>query len=379
MFLFNALLPAVLALQAAPAMTTPAQAESPPPVEQVMVVPEGLRAAFHAKVMDATAFPEQRLRKMVDFMFDKKDGLGLEYKPDATNTVAESYRTRQVNCLSFTLMAIALAREAGMKARGQQIDRVLATALTGDVVMQSLHANAVITLKDRTLWDKDARDYVLDIASDRVSSQVQIINHYVVDDQRLLSFFYGNRAMELMATGQTADAKQWLDVALQLNPGDVGLWNNAGVLSQRMGDEDGAERWFLRAARQDPRLTSALSNLVVLYNARHDTVRAGFWRERADSILRRNPYYQFSLGESNAQTGNYQDAIRYYQRAISLDGTVRLFHFGLARAYVKLDLLDAAEKELATAYRLSDEGIDRRRFQAKLDALQRMAVAERPH
>lgn len=367
-----ALLAASLALQSAPAAAMPTAIDVPPPADQVMAIPAELRDAFRKEVLDTTKVPEQRIRRMVDFMFDA-DGLGLKYKGDATNTVAGSYRTRQVNCLSFTLLAVALAREAGMEAQGQELDRVFAWNLVGDVVMQSLHANAVVSIRDRNLQVKDRRDFVLDIASSGLYTQDYIVHGYKVDDDRLLAAFYGNRAMELLAKGRLAESRAWLDRALRFEPGDATLWNNAGVLSQRMGDMADAERRFLYAARRNPRHASVLYNLVSMYEARGDRTRATYWRERADRVLRRDPFYQFSLGERNAQAGNYEDAVRYYRRAISLDGRERLFHFGLARAYVKLGKLDRAEKELDAAYRLS-EGAERDRFQAKLDALRGMAA-----
>jgi Flp pilus assembly protein TadD len=160
-------------------------------------------------------------------------------------------------------------------------------------------------------------------------------------------------------------------MAMKLNPQDPMLWNNAGVLSQRIGDAGSAEDWFLRAAKQNPRLTSALYNLVALYNVKGDSSRAAYWQERADKILRYDPYYQFSLGERNAQSGNYDDAVRNYRRAISLESGESLFHFGLARAYFQLGQSRRAGSELALARDLGGAD-DHSRYQAKLDALNRM-------
>lgn len=387
MILFNVMLATGLALQPAAARTeavTPAPAPAaeagagaalaaPPPPAQVLAIPEALRRDFQAHVLATTNVPELKLRRMVAFMLDK-DGLNLRYKADATNSVAEAYRTREVNCLSFTLMAVALAREAGMKAQGQQIDRVLAWNLVGDVVMQSLHANAVITLKDRNLQVKDGRDFVLDIASSGLYSQEYIVHGFKVEDDRLLASFYGNRAMELLAGGHVAAARAWLDQALELDPEEAVLWNNAGVLSQRMGDDAAAEARFLHAAARNPRLMSVLNNLVALYAGRGDATRAAYWKERADHVLRRDPFYQYSVAERSAEAGNYEEAVRYYRRAIALDSRERLFHFGLARAYTYLGKLGPAAKELDAAVKLSPEDVDRERFQAKLDALRGMAA-----
>lgn len=376
MFMLNALLAAGLALQSAPVTptaTATAAVEMPPPPAEVMAIPEGLREAFRARVLDTTYSPEMRLRRMVDFMFDK-DGLDLKYKADATNSVAESYRTRQVNCLSFTLLAVALAREAGLKAQGQQIDRVLAWSLVDDVVMQSMHANAVVTVKDRNLQVKDGRDFVLDIASGALYTQDFIVHGFKVEDKRLLASFYGNRAMELLAQGRLEESRAWLDEALVLEPEEAMLWNNAGVLSQRTGDAAAAEGSFLRAVNRNPRLMSVLNNLVAMYSARGDSTRAAYWKERADSVLRRDPFYQYSVAERSAEAGDYEAAVRSYRRAISLDKRERLFHFGLARAYAHLGKLSQAASELDAAVKLSTEDVDRQRFQAKLDALRGMAA-----
>jgi tetratricopeptide (TPR) repeat protein len=385
MSIIETLLAAGLALQSAAAppdavpqapATAPSAAAAapsvPPAPEEVMAIPDALRKAFREQVLDTTNIPELKVRRMVAFMFDD-DGLALQYKGDATNTVAESYRTRQVNCLSFTLMAVALAREAGMKAQGPEIDRVLAWNLVGNVVMQSLHANAVVSVRDRDLQAKDSRDFVLDIASTGLYTQDYIVHGYKVTDEKLMSAFYGNRAMELLAKGRLAESQVWLDKALEFDPEDPTLWNNAGVLSQRRGDVADAERRFLHAVDRKPDHTSVLYNLVALYTAKGDATRASYWRDRADRVLRRDPFYQFSLGERNAQAGDYEAAVRYYRRAISLDRRERLVHFGLARTWVKHGKLDRAEKELDAAYRLS-EGADRARFQAKLDALRGMAA-----
>jgi Flp pilus assembly protein TadD len=372
MILLNALLAVGLAFQAAPAPAQPA-VDRPPSPDQVMALPAELRDRFHSEVIATTNMPELRLRRMVAFMLEK-DGLNLRYKADATNTVAEAYRTREVNCLSFTLMAVALAREAGMKAQGQQIDRVMAWNLVGDVVMQSLHANAVVSLKDRNLQVKDDRDFVLDIASSGLYTNDFIVHGFKVGDDRLLASFYGNRAMDLLAANRLAEAKSWLDKALELDPEEAVLWNNAGVLSRRTGDTADAERRFVHAANRNPRLMSVVNNLVALYLDRGDATRAAYWKDRADHLLRHDPFYQYSVAERSAEAGNYQEAVRYYRRAIALNSRERLFHFGLARAYTYLGKLGPAAKEMDAAVKLSDQDPDRERFQAKLDALRGMAA-----
>ncbi len=369
MFRFNALLAASLIFQSAMAQAAIVQVTPPPPPSEVMSIPDDLRNEFRTSVLNVTYAPEQRLRRIVDFMLNE-DGLNLQYSADTTNTVAESYRTRQVNCLSFTLMAVALAREAGFKAQGQQINRVMTSNLVGDVVMQSMHANAVVTLRDRNLMVKDQRDFVLDIASNELSSQDFLIHKYKVDDQHLVASFYDNRAMELMAQGHLSEAQDWMGMALKLSSQDAMFWNNAGVLSQRRGDMSAAESWFLRSVRQNPNLMSVLNNLVILYRDMGKPAQQAYWQRRAHTVLLKDPYYQFALAQQQELSRNVSGSVSLYRRAIRLKADEPLFHFGLARAYLQLGQSRLAGSELALARDSGD--VDRSRYQAKVDALKRM-------
>lgn len=356
--MLNWLLATALAVQAN-TLPPPTAVQPPPPPEQVLVVPAELRAMLQRQVIEPSGNSrKRRLDLLVDFMFDP-EGLGMQYQYDASSTVADSFRTRKANCLAFTLLTIALAREAGLAAYGQEVDRVLSWQLTGNVVMQNTHTNAGLTINGERL--------VVDVASDEL---LAITPPRRVDDRRLLALFYNNNAMQLLVDGHPQQARAWLDTALELGA-DPMLWNNAGVLNLRTGDLAGAERLFLRALKQNPRHNASLFNLVALYQRNGDTVRAERWKKRADRVLRRDPVQQFTWGLQSEQAGNYTEAVRHFRQAIALDRDEQLFHFGLARAYLRLGQLRLADIEMVRAHDLSN-GDDRARYQTKLDALRRL-------
>lgn len=357
----NALiLAAALALQPTPNFAAQQLAVSvPPPPEAVMAIPEELRTRFRNEVLNSTTLPEARLRRLVAFVFDEKY-LGVKYKPDATNSVAESFKSRNVNCLSSTLLVVALAREAGFDAYGQQIDRVLSWSSNDGVVMQSMHANAIVEVdRKRYVVDVDARGTLASSALRPVSDEV------------LLASFYGNRAMELMVSGKPDEAKTWLDTAMRHSSDDSRLWNNAGVLSLRLGQPDEAERYYLKAVQKDPNQTSVLSNLIALYQNRGDSAKESLWRHKAEKALSKDPYHQFTLGRRYEESEDYLKAAQYYRLAVKLNEGEHQFHFGLARVYLQLGELDKADRELALAQRFT-YGDLRERYEGKLLALRKM-------
>lgn len=355
-------LAAALAVQSA-SPAAPALAVEPiPGPEQILAIPDELRTAFRHEVLDTTRFQHDRLERLVGFVFDK-DSLGVTYTSDATQTVAASFHSREVNCLSSALMIVALAREAGLKAHAQQVSKVVSWDLRDDVVMESQHVNAIVELGNN-------RRYVIDVdASDAIATDT--LNP--ISDRQLLAYFYGNRAMELLVERRVPEAGAWLDEALRLAPEDPLLRNNVGVMSLRMGDEAAAERNFLEVLRMDPDQVSALSNLIALYQRRGDGPSAAKWQARADKVLRNAPYYQFELGQQREQSGDAQGAIRFYRRAIALNRSEHRFHFALARAYLATGRRDKANREMARALEHS-HGAVREEYQGKLVMLRQRGL-----
>lgn len=336
------------------------EAGPPPSPEAVVAIPQELRSAFHEQVLEPAASPEARMERLVKFVFDRQ-GLGITYNSDATRTVAESFQTRTVNCLSSTLLVVALAREAGLKAQGQRVDGVLVWGAKGEVAIQSQHVNAIIEVPG-------LRRFVVDVDSSDVLA-AEALNP--IGDEQLLAYFYGNRAMELMMDGRIPEAQDWLREALRHAPDDASLLNNAGVLSLRLGEVKTAESQFLQAVENAPRHISVLSNLVSLYQRQGDVAQEAHWRARSEKVLRKAPYYQYQLGEQHESAGDMHAAIRYYRRAVDLKKTEHRFHLALARAYFAVGELRKAERELTTAYDLA-EGAPRQRYQDKLAALRRI-------
>ena len=143
------------------AALTPADL-TPPRPEQLMAMPDALRQQFRQYALSRGEQNSAHVDWVVDFLF-RPEGLGMVYRHDATYTVAEAFQTRTANCLTFTLLTVALAREAGLEAYGQQIAKSLAWRREGNTIYRTIHVNAGIRVARRRLsllLTKLARSYV---------------------------------------------------------------------------------------------------------------------------------------------------------------------------------------------------------------------------
>lgn len=329
-----------------------------PDRDQVMRVPPELRAQVHERVVDRSRSKEQRLHLLADFVFSE-DGLALEYESGNTRTVEQAWRSGKVNCLSFSLLFVALAREAGLEAQVQEIDKVLAWYQEEGIVYNSSHVNVGVRA--------GRKRHTVDVGRGAIIARHRPV---AISDERALAHFYGNRGAELMAAGEMDAARAHMEAAIALDPDYATNWSNFGVLHLRSGDAAAAERAYLRALGLDPVHSAALFNIVGLYRRNGNARRAAEFQARLEKAQLADPFHQFLLANAYESRGEYERAVDHYRRAIRLHGKEHRFHFGLARTYLLMGEKRRASRSLARARALSDDE-DRARYQAKLDWLNR--------
>lgn len=349
------------ALAVAPAPVASIDPPLVPSREEILAVPPALRAELQEHVISPGGGEERRLSRLAGFLFDP-EGLGMSYQPDADHTVSEAWQTRRANCLTFTLLTIALAREAGLDAYGQEITRTLSWYSEGDTLYFSNHVNAGIRIRQHR--------FSVDVASDNVLTGEP---PRAVDDDRLVSIFYSNRAAALLAQGKHEAAAAFAAAALEADAGYATAWNNTGVVRLRTGRADQAEQDFLRALELDHAHDGALMNLATLYGERGDKHREAEFRKRIEKSRRRNPFHYFMLAMDDEKRGDYARAARHYRRAIGLYAGEHRFHHGLARAYLHQGRFRKAGEALRNAQAVAGHSA-RERYQAKLDLLRRKGL-----
>jgi Flp pilus assembly protein TadD len=350
---------AALALAPATEITPPAAPVIAPSAEDVMRVPDELRNEVLRRVVIPGGSRDEKLDRLAAYVFGD-DGLALQYDNEVTRTVAEVYRDRKANCLSFTLLFVALAREAGLAAQVQEVGEVLAWYQDEGVIYNANHVN--VGVRTSTQWQ------VVDVDTNILAARNRPRG---IEDRRAMAHFLNNRGAEIMATGDLAGAHTMLGAALRDDPSFVPALNNMGVLLLREGDPRGAEKAYKAALRENEKHAATLSNLVVMYTRTGDLRQKQRYEWRLDKVQRTDPFHQFMLALECENRGDYDCAIKRYRRAIQLQGEQHQFHFGLARVYFLAGDLASAQRELGRAYSLGGTENVRSVYRQKLENLRR--------
>jgi tetratricopeptide (TPR) repeat protein len=263
----------------------------------------------------------------------------LEYNDAVTHTVSRTFHEHRGNCLSFTMLFIALARAVGLDARYQLVDVPPQWNLDSDLVVIANHVNAVIV-------SKSDHDLVIDF--NKANFRADYATHKI-DDAYAASLFYTNLGAEAMLRRDYPASLALLREAVRTRDDVAAPWVNIGVLYGREGRYDYAEAAYLRALQIAPLERSALANLVGVYEALGDTERAAEYRERVHRYQDINPYYHYARAQRAYSDARYDDALVELRRAIRLRDDESVFYALQGQALVALGREQEAAKSFARA------------------------------
>ncbi|MEF9978450.1 MAG: tetratricopeptide repeat protein [Thermomonas sp.] len=317
--------------RAAPARATQVQA--------AVALPDELRRMLPPEAVDRGVDDAIRVQALVDFMIDD-DGLALRYQEQPTHGIAESFALRRVNCLSFTMLFIAMARSVGIPAYAQASEDALAMRMQDGTLYRATHVNAGVLI--------DGARHSVDVGWRGVAAGREPRR---ISDARMVALLHNNHAVEYLLQGDHAAAAEAIAAALAMDPTSATIWSNAGVVHARSGRRDEAERAYLQAVTLQRDHIGALSNLVGFFRA-GNPARAATYEQRLQRAQALDPFSQFLIGQSRAEAGVPADAVTHYRRAIRLLPQEPQFHRGLADAYQALGDASSAERSRERATRL---------------------------
>ena len=235
------------------------------------------------------------------------NGLDLEYESGFTGTAQDVFETRKYNCLSFSHLFLAMAREIGVDAHYLNVDRIQRFRRSGDVVLVSGHVTVGFGIGP----NRRVLEY-------RVGPPADYKTATPISDLTAMALFYTNRGAELIQQGRYEEAVEWLVIGTRLDPALPGTWLNLGVARRRSGDLDGAEKSYLKSIALDDTFFPAYRNLASLYQLRGKGEVAAELFAVLDRRGNRNPYAFLALGDQSLESGRTAEAEQYYRRALRL-------------------------------------------------------------
>jgi Flp pilus assembly protein TadD len=311
------------------------------PADPGLLTVTGEMQAFLQQVLDEPLRPEQRINRIVEAVLEQ--GLELEYDNLLTLSARETFAQRAGNCMSFTNLLVALAREAGLDARYQEVLVPPIWTESEGTWYYNLHVNVLLNLRNQQrVIDFNTSEYIDGYPREAIS------------DEAALARYHNNMGVHWMTAEAPTRAFLHLREALRLEPGSPHFWTNLGTLYRREGFTVRAEASYRHAYSLSAGPVAA-SQLARLYRSQGDRYRAQWYETRARRMRERNPYYQFHLAQLAYAEARYAQARSHLLAALRKHALDHRFYRLLAQVLWQQGDAEAAEISLRQAHALAGD------------------------
>lgn len=279
--------------------------------------PEEVVYPFHASpemiawAEDATAAvsrsePRRRLTQLQRAFFDT-EGAGFTYDDSRTLTAADAFQTRRGNCMSFTALFIAMSRSLGIETVLLEVEREPEIDRQDSLVVVNRHVAAA--------YSSGPQMAIFDFY---LNSDVPVTGREVIDDVFASAIHHNNLGGVALRENRLGEALKNLEMATTLAPTWPPGWVNLGVARVQNDDVEGALAAYGRALANDPRNSSALNNLSILYGrlGRYNDARLALTEAARQG---RSPFVLVALADSEIRSGRMDEALKYLRRAKRLE------------------------------------------------------------
>jgi len=278
---------------------------------------------------------------------------------ETTRTARETFQDQRGNCLSFTNMFVAMARQAGLEAYYQEVEVPPLWSSAGQSFLLSNHINVHIGSRADTM---QVVDFNINDFTTTKDSQI-------IPDNRARAHYFNNIGVEHMLGGDTLLALANFRQSIMEDRSFSPAWINLGTLHRRDGYPEYAETAYLQALEAAPANLVAMSNLANLYQGLGHNDLAAEYRKRVRAHRMRNPYYRFQLANEAFMNGDYDAAIRHVRYAIRQRDDEPRFYSLLSFSYMMSGDRGAARRWMKKAEAVAEQEDEKVRYHHKLELL----------
>jgi len=334
--------------------------------QQIFQLDDDMRAMVQAKLVNNLSAQDKAL-VLLEHLFNEEN-IALRYEGNANVIATDAYHSKTANCMSLTIMAYALAKEAGMNVNFQEVDVPEYWVRNGQYSLLTGHVNLLVREKDditrRIVWGEKRTQ----IDFDPFVARKKFPSH-VINKNTLVAMFYNNKGAAALVNKNYPLAYQYLKKATLTDNTFVSSWGNLGILYKLSGHYDTAEKAYMHAINLKEDSLSSLGNLALLLKKQGRLSEALPIENYIHRIRVSNPYYHALLANEAFYRQSYQQAIQHYKKAIQLNDEQHEFYFGLAKTYYKQGKLILSKKAMKKAVVLTRAQHTKKLYIAKLNFL----------
>jgi len=311
--------------------------------------------------------PEKKANILLDHIFSQ-DNIALSYTSNANITAREAFHSQTANCMSLTIMAYALAKEAGLVVDFQQVEIPEYWIRNGQYNLLTGHINLLIKTKDRLNKTTVYGSNTLQIDFDPYVRK-ESFSKNVIKKNTVLAMFYNNKGGQALVDDNYIIAYQYFKAATQADKLFSAAWGNLAVLYKLTNNDYLAEATYRHAIALEHKNYTALANLAILLRKNLAIEEAQTIEHKLHTKRNKNPYYHAVLADEAYYNQNYKQAVIHYKKAIKLNNKIHELYFGLAKVYYQMNRMPAAKQAIKQALRLNKTKHTERLYIAKLNFL----------
>jgi len=309
----------------------------------------------------------RRAKKLLKHIF-AKDSVDIAYQSGANLTAIDAYHSHTANCMSLTIMAYVLAKEAKLDVSFQDVKVPEYWVRNGQYNMLTGHVNLVITkpkTPDKSIFfgqdiiQIDFDPYVVKRAFPKK----------VIEKHTVLAMFYNNKGAQALVDQHYNLAYAYFKQATLVAPSFSSAWGNLGILYKLTNHIDFAFNSYRYAIKIDNENFTALENLSFLLKEHGSEQEFQLIQETLNNKRIINPYYHALLADEAFFRGENKLALKHYKKALKLDNKVHEFYFGLAKVYYKLSDISRAKRAMKKAILYNRATSTENLYTAKLNLL----------
>ena len=284
-----------------------------------------------------------------------------------TVTAREALGRNSGNCLSLAILTRALTKMTNVGIQYELAKTPGVFQRENGFLLNSQHIRTVIFDK-QLQYSPQYSSKDLKIKIDYFSTLGSRTLRKVKKDE-FYAMFYSNRAAETMISGDLESAYWQLKKAIQLDPDNLVAINMLGVLYDRMGHVEQAERAFIHGLAFGHDQLEMLNNYHKLLVRNDDISKAQEIATILDDYNDPNPFKWLDLADEELKDGNYIRAIRYYEKAAQKADYLHQPYAGLAKANFFLGRTNQAIEAIRKAIENAHKGQMVSIYQTKYDYL----------